>query len=168
METNPAGNETRPAELPKRTWKDYIGWAGFIVTAGILIQQIYIHADGFWYFCFGEGRQYLGALGDPQYSLLYHITTVFDFLTDTFFTLYPLLILVLLLLRKKIVPKLLVVFAAVALFTNIATDILYSLLAAEYEVAYYIDFTSVVYLAIDIALVLFYAKSKRFKDLFVK
>ena len=167
METNPAG-DIRPAEAAKKTWKDYIGWAGFVVTAGVLLQQIIIHGDGLWYLIFGEGVKYLCVLGDPAYSFLYHLTTVFDLLTVAFFTLFPALVLVLMLFRKKAVPGLLVVFAAAAIFTNTVGQVLYTLLAAEGNKAYPITLTDVVYLLIDIALVFFYVKSKRFRALFIK
>jgi hypothetical protein len=168
METNPAGNEARLAESSKKTWKDYIGWAGFVVTAGILLEQIYVHSTGLWYICFDPNLQLISIFSDPQYSLLYRITTVFDILRDVFFALYPLGALVLLLLRKKAVPGLLVVFAIVAACTNTATEVLYNILAAEYNQAVYVSLMSVVYLAIDITLVFYYSKSKRFHALFVK
>jgi hypothetical protein len=168
METNPAGNETRLDGPTKKTWKDYIGWAGFIVTAGILLEQIYVHSTGLWYICFDPNLPFFSIFSDPQYSLLYQITTVFDILRDVFFALYPLGALVLLLLRKKAVPGLLVVFAIVASCTNTATEILYNMLAVEYNQAVYVSLMSVVYLAIDIALVFYYSKSKRFQALFVK
>ena len=168
METNPAGNDVRPVESVKKIWKDYVGWAGFVVTAFILIQQIFTHGQGIWYYCFGEGTQYIGALGDLKYSLLYHITTVFDVLRTIFFTLHPLAVLVVLLLRKRIVPRLLVIFAGVAVFTTASAEVLYNLLAAEYNGPVYVSLTSVVYLVIDLALVLFYSKSKRFRALFIK
>jgi hypothetical protein len=57
---------------------------------------------------------------------------------------------------------------AVAACTNTATEVLYNLLAAEYKQAVYVSLSSVVYLAIDILLILFYLKSKRFKPLFVR
>jgi hypothetical protein len=168
METNPAGNIMKPAGPLHKTWKDYIGWAGFVVTAGILLEQAYMHSTGLWYIFYNTDIPLNSIFSDPQYSLLYRITTIFGVLTCVFFALYPLVALVLLLLRKKAVPGLLVIFAAVAACTNTATEVLYNLLAAEYKQAVYVSLSSVVYLAIDILLILFYLKSKRFKALFVR
>jgi hypothetical protein len=168
MEAKPAGNETKPAEPQRKTWKDYIGWAGFVVTAGILLQQIYIHGTGLWYICFDPSVPLTNIFSDPKYTLLYRITTVFDIFTYTFFSFFTLAALVLMVLRKKVVPRLLTIFALVAICTNTAMEVLYNLLAAQYNNPVYVSYMTVVYLAIDIALVFFYSKSKRFKSLFIK
>ncbi len=168
MVTKPAGNETKPAESEHKTWKDYIGWAGFVVTAGILLEQMYIHGTGLWSICFEPGMPLISIFSDPKYTLLYRITTVFDILTYTFFSFFTLGTLVLMVLRKKVVPRLLIIFALVAFCTNTTMEVLYNLLAAQYNDPVYVSFMTIVYLAIDIALALFYSKSKRFKALFIR
>ena len=151
-----------------KSWKGYIGWAGFVVTIGVLLQQIYMHGSTLWYYISKAGIQIFGFMGDPQYSTLFRVTSIFGMVNTLVFFALPLVILALLAFRKRIVPKLLVIFACVAIFFNIVNVVLNFMLAAEYGDAASLHATTVVFFAVDIILLLYYILSARFKAIFSK
>jgi hypothetical protein len=168
MEISPEAKDANAVKPEKKSWKDYIRWAGFIVTIGVLLHKIYSHGVWVVYYIFGEGRQVFGHIGDPQYSTLFKATSTFGMLDMLVFFALSAVILALLAFRKKIVPKLLVIFTSAAIFFTVALEVLYFLLAAEFKEMASLRLNTVVFVAIDIVLLVYYIKSAGFKAIFNK
>lgn len=168
MDTKPAGNQAPLSTAPRKTWKDYTGWAAFVVTAGILIEQTYTHGSWMGWFLFSSGKSLAPIFDSQAHSILYRVSYAYEIASAAFFTLFPLAVLVLLFLRKKAVPGLLILFAAAALFSNITAEVLYNALAVEMGGTVVVELQSVLYAVIDVALIAYYAMSKRFRALFIR
>lgn len=171
MEITPRGNETKPATQPQ---KNFFGWAAFIVTVGIILQQLYTHAPGlFTYYIPGfiDGSFWKNfTSADPLYGPLYRAVTALWTFNDFFITALLIAALVLLILRRKAVVKLLLVFVAYSGLFTLAVGIVMQNQLPEavsgMTLAYNLE--SAAYLAADILLFIFYLKSRKFKALFMR
>jgi hypothetical protein len=174
MEATPQGNETKPSKLAVKAEKNTLGWAGFIVTIGILLYQIYVH--GFPLFDYYipaviSGDFFLNfSTTDPLYGALFKTVFALGTLNDVFLAVILPVTLVFLLLRKRSTPTLLMIFVAFAgLFSLFVSLILSNLLPVEVsQVTLFYNIQSAVFLAVDILLFFFYMKSKKFRMLFKK
>ena len=166
MDTNPAGSGAQSAVALRKTWKDNIGWAGFVVTAGILIQQVYMHGSGVWWF-FMDGASPLSELYRKSVPRLLFVLIIYWIVKALVFTLYSLVMMAFLFLRKKAVPGLLMGYASAAIFANIGMEVLNNLFMAMIGVPLKVKAVTVVSLAAAILMIVFWAKSKRFRALFI-
>lgn len=157
----------------KRQNRNIFGWAGFIVSIGVLLEQIYMHGVSLVtyfipYVFSGRLSRFLSST-DPLNPLLFKIIFVLELVMSVFFFAYPFSILVCLIIRKKFVPRLLVIFAAIAGIYNILHIILLNILPDEVKRT--LSFNTVesfVFIGIDILLFLYYLASKRFRSLFIR
>lgn len=173
MEPTPQRNEPAPSEPAARTGKNYLGWAAFIVTIGVIFQQFYTHGYqiiSYYIPGFFNGH-YLSIFTDnPQFGPLFKTVTALWTFNDFFITALLAVTLVFLIMRKKITTTLLLVFVSFSgLFTLIVGILLQNLLPSDLSgmtLGYNIE--SAAYLAADVLLFFFYLKSRKFKELFKK
>lgn len=164
-------NESGTAIAQSKPKKNIIGWAGFIVTIGILLEQIYTHGVTLTHFI---SLVFSGRLAgflrlDPFDPSFYMFSNVIELVNAVFFFIYPVIILIFLFMRKKFVPRLLVIFAAVAGVYNIVHIIMLEIAPEELKAILYINIIDyVVFIVVDILLLLYFFLSKRFRSLFTR
>lgn len=146
--------------------RDYVGWIGFIVTAGVLLRFIYISGLTLNHY-FGlsnEFRNYYTA----ELSSFMKLTWISSIITSGIFFLFPLLLLALMAFRRRIVPRLLIIFAITAIASSVWAQIETVILAAQYAEPIPVRWKPYLFLAAYIAMLVFYLKSKQFRAVFNK
>jgi hypothetical protein len=158
-----------------KTQKNVIGWIGFIVSIGVLLEQIYLHGvDLVTYYIpllFNGRLAHFFTTLDPPLNILYKISGTLEIVNNLFFVVYSIVVLVLLFLRKKVVPRLLLIYVAIAGIVNILFMVFGAVQtpAVQAFVGYTgVSIEPILYLAADVLLFLYYLLSKRFRQLFTR
>lgn len=175
METNPAGNDLQSVDTPKKPSLAWFGWAGFVVTIGVLLHQIWNHGEELatYFLPITFNGDLAAFLDSAKFNTLFKFTHMLEFANALFIAGFAVVILVLLALRRKSVPKLLVIFIAVAGCYNIVLVALLALQPAAFLQSINVNLLtysleSLAYLVIDVILLIYYLRCRQFRVLFVK
>ncbi len=150
-----------------------VGWTGFIVTVGILLEQIYMHGVSLvtdWIPIVFSDRlgKFLNST-NPLYSPSFRFEQMLDLVNTVCFFIYTVMVLIFLSFRKKVVPKLLVIYAAIALVVNITETVLLHIQPEALKASLDLNLlVSIIFIGINVLMILYYLLSKRFRAIFTR
>lgn len=172
MVATPQGNGMKPVRLAIRKEKNTLGWAGFIVTIGILLYQIYVHGLPIFNYYIpaiisGDFIQNFTST-DPSYGALYKTVFALGTFNDFFLAILLVITLVFMILRKRSTPTLLLIFVGFAgVYSLVVSLVMTNLLPkGVFDISLLYNIQSAVFLVVDTLLFFFYLKSRKFKQIF--
>lgn len=166
---NDGTHEGQKRLIPQgKTIRDYFGWIGAALIACLLIRDVVLYGQVLWYYIAGSNGMIFTMPSDPQLPLLSKVAAVTGDVCSVLFFFYPLLLLVLMALRKKNVPTLLIAYAIASLVFIAVGQVEAILLAAQYNSPVPVMWKAYVMSAVNVLLLLFCLKSKQFRAIFTK